>query len=278
MQIARPWYSAAIDLLLLAGVCLFSGCGEPAAPPGTSGAADRVAANNASRPAPPRPRAPDPNASDDGRNDDAGNDPYADRDDSDLDDSGRSDRPEDGDLTTDSDLTSVADADDTADGRASTTPPEEVAYDEFGRPIPGGSGDDAGSRRDRDDVSRGDGDLTTAGDSASAPTQPDRPPPETATEAIAALEEIGGRVQLEGDNAVRVFLNRTAATDWHMRAVALLREVKVLNISHTRVTDAGLEHLRALAKLERIYPHGTAVTDAGVEGLGKALPNLQILR
>lgn len=46
-----------------------------------------------------------------------------------------------------------------------------------------------------------------------------------------------------------------------------------LYLSNTRVTDAGLEHLRGLMQLRFLDLRGTQVTEAGVRELERALPN-----
>jgi hypothetical protein len=45
-------------------------------------------------------------------------------------------------------------------------------------------------------------------------------------------------------------------------------------LGETRVTDAGLEHLKGLIGLEFLHLRNTNVTQEGVEELKKALPNL----
>jgi hypothetical protein len=50
----------------------------------------------------------------------------------------------------------------------------------------------------------------------------------------------------------------------------------VLDIAQTHVTDAGLAHLKPLAKLAYLDISGTGVTDAGVEHL-LSLKGLQVL-
>ena len=42
------------------------------------------------------------------------------------------------------------------------------------------------------------------------------------------------------------------------------------------MTDAGIEHLKALKSLRRIYFHGSQVTAAGREALRKALPECSV--
>jgi hypothetical protein len=49
-----------------------------------------------------------------------------------------------------------------------------------------------------------------------------------------------------------------------------------LNLTGTRVSDAGLKHLNALARLDDLYLYRTKVTNAGIEELHKALPHVTI--
>jgi Leucine-rich repeat (LRR) protein len=51
-----------------------------------------------------------------------------------------------------------------------------------------------------------------------------------------------------------------------------------LDISDTKITDAGLEHLKKLKELSMLVLYSTQVTDGGVAKLQKALPNLRIER
>ncbi len=49
-----------------------------------------------------------------------------------------------------------------------------------------------------------------------------------------------------------------------------------IHLSRTYVTDAGLVHLKHLAKLRVIWLTGPGVTDAGVKKLQGALPSASI--
>ncbi len=52
----------------------------------------------------------------------------------------------------------------------------------------------------------------------------------------------------------------------------------MLSLEYTRVTDAGLEPLKGLTRLQRLYLRGTKVADEGVKSLQQALPNCRISR
>jgi hypothetical protein len=57
-----------------------------------------------------------------------------------------------------------------------------------------------------------------------------------------------------------------------------MTRLRLLYLSSTRVTDAGLEHLKGLTEIEWLFLPGTQVTDGGVNELQKALPNTHIER
>ena len=57
-----------------------------------------------------------------------------------------------------------------------------------------------------------------------------------------------------------------------------LKSLRCLILGGTSVTDAGLEHLKALADLERLDVRRINVTDEDVEKLQQALPNCKIVR
>ena len=54
--------------------------------------------------------------------------------------------------------------------------------------------------------------------------------------------------------------------------------LRTLDLSGTRVTDAGLVHLGRLSRLRMLQLTGTTVTAAGVKKLQKALPKCRIIR
>ncbi len=57
-----------------------------------------------------------------------------------------------------------------------------------------------------------------------------------------------------------------------------MKNLRVLSVSRTRITDAGLNELRELTNLAQIEAQGTEVTDEGVKALQKTLPNIRIDR
>ncbi len=55
-----------------------------------------------------------------------------------------------------------------------------------------------------------------------------------------------------------------------------MTRLSILNLSNTRVSDAGLAHLMGLASLTKLFLNGTRVTNAGLLHL-KTLGNLKEL-
>ena len=56
-----------------------------------------------------------------------------------------------------------------------------------------------------------------------------------------------------------------------------MTKMTYLRLHTTRVTDAGLEHLKGMANLERLDLWETEVTDAGVARLKRTLPRLSVI-
>ena len=55
-------------------------------------------------------------------------------------------------------------------------------------------------------------------------------------------------------------------------------EVVELSLHDTKITDAGLVHLKGLTGLQSLGLSGPKITDAGVADLQKALPNCKIYK
>ena len=78
--------------------------------------------------------------------------------------------------------------------------------------------------------------------------------------AIAAIKKLGGVV----DHPVKlVSLTNTQITDAGLEHLKKLTSLDTLLIDHTEVTDAGLEHLKGSTNLRMLSLVDTKVTDAG---------------
>jgi len=71
-------------------------------------------------------------------------------------------------------------------------------------------------------------------------------------------------------------LHQTRVTDAGLEHLKGLTKLRYLHLDYTKVTDAGLEHLKGLTSLTELDIHNTKVTDEGVKKLRKALPNCKI--
>jgi hypothetical protein len=96
-------------------------------------------------------------------------------------------------------------------------------------------------------------------------------------ELVAQLTGLGSRVIWDGDQRVRSIA--MFGEDIADRDLALLREVpglRHLNLTRTRISDAGLFHVSKLPALEILLLGGTDITDEGFEML-ESLAELQQL-
>ena len=127
--------------------------------------------------------------------------------------------------------------------------------------------------------------------------------PETEEQAIAAIRELGGTVELsdfKGRMAAKVSLGNSRVTDAdlsHLRAITYLRELfagglaigdegvahlngnltlESLGLEGTKITDAALAHLATLPYLTNLSVANSGVTEAGLSELAKC-PELAIL-
>ena len=69
-------------------------------------------------------------------------------------------------------------------------------------------------------------------------------------------------------------VSRTRVTDAGMASVAKMTNLTRLDLNHTAVTDVGLARLASLTRLESLNLYGTAIGDAGLDRL-KTLTNLR---
>jgi hypothetical protein len=122
--------------------------------------------------------------------------------------------------------------------------------------------------------------------------------------AVAVVEKLGGNVQFDyefnsqgweahaispgpawlrallGDhffgNVKIVNLSDTRVTDDDLTQLKGLAKLEFLVLNRTQVTDAGMKNLIGLSRLKRLDLHDTQVTDAGVSSLQKSLPDCEI--
>ena len=55
-----------------------------------------------------------------------------------------------------------------------------------------------------------------------------------------------------------------------------MESLKILCLDETQVTDAGIDHLLHLSKLERVSCHSTDVTAEGARKLRQAIPGCRV--
>jgi len=98
--------------------------------------------------------------------------------------------------------------------------------------------------------------------------------------AVAAIEELGGKVTFDEQNSSRplvgVDLSNSKTTDAGLVHLKGMTSLKSLNLLSTKVTDAGLVHLKGLTGLQTLTLHKTQVTPTGVKDLQAALPKCRI--
>lgn len=69
----------------------------------------------------------------------------------------------------------------------------------------------------------------------------------------------------------------TKITDAGLVHLKELPNLKYLDLRFTRITDVGLGHLKGVKKLENIYLGGTKVTPAGVKGFQQHFPSCNVI-
>ena len=120
-------------------------------------------------------------------------------------------------------------------------------------------------------------DVETIVENKSSPATSAAKPVETQEQAIAAIKKLGGEVSIARKSKLtNVNLRRTKVTNAGLVHLKGLPNLQWLSLNQTEVTDAGLVHLKELTKLIHVDLSGTKVSDAGLEHL-KGLTNLQTL-
>src|SRR5262249_51612789 len=99
-------------------------------------------------------------------------------------------------------------------------------------------------------------------------------------QAIAQIKRLKGQVKRDLNNpdkpAVSLDLHGTRISDADLEILRSLTKLQSLNLYNTNVTDAGLVHLQGLTSLSTLYLNYTSITDAGLAHL-TGLPHLQQL-
>ncbi len=74
----------------------------------------------------------------------------------------------------------------------------------------------------------------------------------------------------------RLDLSATKITDAGLESLRSLKKLEYLGLFGTKVTDAGLESLKSLKDLHELRLDGTSVTEEGERSLEEALPNCTV--
>ena len=99
----------------------------------------------------------------------------------------------------------------------------------------------------------------------------------TLDDAITAIKKLGGKVTVDENNdAIKVRLGYSKITDAGLEHLKELTELKELFLNNTDITDAGLVHLKGLTKLQGLGFTRTNVTDAALVHV-ESLTNLERL-
>jgi hypothetical protein len=105
-------------------------------------------------------------------------------------------------------------------------------------------------------------------------------PSESATGSPgAALEKLGAKLERNGQGKVTgVDLSRSRITDAGLGHLKGLTNLEQLNLNDSRITDAALVHLKGLTHLRELVISDTQISDTGFNELQAALPNCMTRR
>ena len=100
-----------------------------------------------------------------------------------------------------------------------------------------------------------------------AATAPEKLPASQA-DAIAAIKKLGGTVNLDKTSGevveVHLLIYGTKITDAGLVHLKDLTNLTFLGLGGTQITDAGLEHLKGMTNLTRLDLSSPQITDAGL--------------
>ena len=95
-------------------------------------------------------------------------------------------------------------------------------------------------------------------------------------EAVAKLEELGGKVTIDRENpgqpVIRVKLEGDGAKNTALQHLACLPPIHFLDLTEAQVTDAGMKHVGEQPQLRGLFLFGTQIGDAGLKHLGGPEP------
>ena len=95
--------------------------------------------------------------------------------------------------------------------------------------------------------------------------------------AVAELEKLGAKITKDDQGQViRVNLYATRITDAGLVHLKGLTNLQDLKLGGTKITDAGLVHLKGLTNLQELHLSDTQVTDAGLAAMQQTLPTCEI--
>jgi len=97
-------------------------------------------------------------------------------------------------------------------------------------------------------------------------------------ERVARLRKLQATVFLQGKTVIEVRANRTRITNNDLRLLSQFTSMTDLSLEDTRITAAGLTHLRMLHKLEWLNLYRCRIGDAGLKELAglKSLQHLPV--
>jgi hypothetical protein len=118
------------------------------------------------------------------------------------------------------------------------------------------------------------------GQSSAGRTKAEEEAAKARAKAIAEVEKFGGRYEtdetLPDNPIIRVDLPNKKAGDSSLVVFGSLKELRILNLAETSVTDSGLPWIKGLTKLEVLTLTDDGITDVGLKHL-ENLTSLQFL-
>ena len=120
--------------------------------------------------------------------------------------------------------------------------------------------------------------FIVAGPVTAQEESPPAPKPESRSDVTGEIKKLGGRVRVDKNGSVvEVGFFGTKVSDAGLEHLKGLTNLRFLFLDETKVTDAGLEHLKGLTNLQGPWLAKTKVTDTGLEHL-EGLTKLRLLK